>query len=324
MNAENSLCLPPGFHLQKDANGFLGLQAGSYGSFALKLPDSPPLKSQPLAKALGFSKRRRTALLKTALRGRAPLRTAAEAEAPTVFDVTAGWGKDACLIALLGFRVRAFEKTPAAALLLKEALARQPLPKISLQVISGDSLQELSRLQNVRPDIIYMDPFFGPKKSLSAKPVRILRALCRESRRREREERKLRAPLKRGGSAALAGAADAEILKEEANAGKTTCFNENSGHAEERRLLQKGKMRRSSSKKEAKSETEEERREREEMKRLFRFSLQCARQKVIVKRHRLQKPFSDGRLTASFKGRSICYDVFRPISRGRRVFKRSN
>ena len=304
MNAENSLFLPQNFRLQKNADGFLGLQAGSYGSFALKLPDSPPLKNQPLAKALGLSKRRRTESRRTTA-------AAVSAAETTVFDVTAGWGKDACLIALLGFRVRAFEKTAAAALLLKEALARQPLPKISLQVISGDSLQELSRLQE-KPDIIYMDPFFGPKKSLSAKPVRILRALCRESRRREREERKLRAPLKGGGSAALAGAADAEILKEEANAGKTTCFNENSGHAEERRLLQKGKMRRSSSKKEVKSETEEERREREEMKRLFRFSLQCARQKVIVKRHRLQKPFSDGRLTASFKGRSICYDVFRP------------
>ena len=122
MNAENSLFLPQNFRLQKNADGFLGLQAGSYGSFALKLPDSPPLKNQPLAKALGLSKRRRTESRRTTA-------AAVSAAETTVFDVTAGWGKDACLIALLGFRVRAFEKDGGGGPPFKRGACKTAAPK---------------------------------------------------------------------------------------------------------------------------------------------------------------------------------------------------
>ena len=44
---------------------------------------------------------------------------------------------------------------------------------------------------------------------------------------------------------------------------------------------------------------------------LFDLALKRAGQRVVVKRHRLEPPFKKNRL-CFFKGRSVCYDVFRP------------
>ena len=45
---------------------------------------------------------------------------------------------------------------------------------------------------------------------------------------------------------------------------------------------------------------------------LFKYSLRKAKKRVVIKRHRLDPPFKRKPL-CTFKSRSICYDVFRPI-----------
>ena len=51
--------------------------------------------------------------------------------------------------------------------------------------------------------------------------------------------------------------------------------------------------------------------ETKKQKELFELALRTAGKRVVVKRHRLQAPLQKKR-QCSFKGRSVCYDVFRP------------
>lgn len=50
-----------------------------------------------------------------------------------------------------------------------------------------------------------------------------------------------------------------------------------------------------------------------EFKELFQKCLQKAGKRLVVKRHRLQ-PSLKGPLLCSFRGRSVCYDVFSPLN----------
>ena len=45
---------------------------------------------------------------------------------------------------------------------------------------------------------------------------------------------------------------------------------------------------------------------------LFELALKKAKKRVVVKRHRLEHPLKGGHRLCSYKGRSVCYDVFRP------------
>ncbi len=115
---------------------------------------------------------------------RQPLARAFGKKARTIVDATAGYGQDALLLALMGFRVTAIERSPVIAALARDGLDRLALPggimlSERLQLVSGDSRVLLPALAP-RPDAIYLDPMFPPKRRKSAavkKEMRLLREL---------------------------------------------------------------------------------------------------------------------------------------------------
>jgi len=85
---------------------------------------------------------------------------------PVVVDATAGWGRDAFLLASLGCRVTMIERSPVVAALLEDGLRRaQADPEIGamvierLRLVSADAVDWLSHC-DMDPDVIYIDPMF--------------------------------------------------------------------------------------------------------------------------------------------------------------------
>lgn len=104
----------------------------------------------------------------------------------TVFDVTAGLGRDAFILASLGCRVFMFERSPVIAVLLEDGLRRgRNHPEIAaliddrLQLFVGDSLERLSLLKNMKPEVVCIDPMYPDigKSALAKKEMRLLRAV---------------------------------------------------------------------------------------------------------------------------------------------------
>jgi 16S rRNA (guanine1516-N2)-methyltransferase len=103
--------------------------------------------------------------------------------AETVADATAGLLGDAWLLALAGFRVTAFERSPLVARLARDGLARAARdPRVDaaalarLTFVEGDSAAVLGEQSF---DAVLVDPMFPPKRKSSAlarKDVRLLRA----------------------------------------------------------------------------------------------------------------------------------------------------
>lgn len=118
---------------------------------------------QPIAKAVGL-----------------PARKEAGLGPPTVIDATAGFGDDTWLLASLGCRVIAIERSPIMAALLRDGLRRaaqvQPDIAARIDLRLGDSAQLLAKLHP--PDVVYLDPMFPTgRKTLERKPMRVLRTL---------------------------------------------------------------------------------------------------------------------------------------------------
>jgi len=120
-------------------------------------------RGQPLAKAIGLKK----------------------GATPTIIDATAGFGRDAFVLANLGCQIILVERNPLIATLLEDALQRaSDNPEIS-EIISGMSLindnaiHYLSKLK-ARPDVIYMDPMYPSreKSALVKKDMRLLHKLA--------------------------------------------------------------------------------------------------------------------------------------------------
>ena len=110
---------------------------------------------------------------KTLSRGQ-PLVRAMGARTRSVFDVTAGLGQDALLLACLGYKVTAIERSPVIAALLRDGVARAHQNSQSrlalggrLTVITADARDVLPTIYP-RPDVVYMDPMFPPKRKRSA------------------------------------------------------------------------------------------------------------------------------------------------------------
>lgn len=135
---------------------------------------------QPLAKAVG-------------LRGQRDLPL-------TVLDATAGWGKDTWLLAALGCRVLAVERSPVVAALLHDARtragARRPEVVERIQIVTADARELLRQIMPMpgargsghraeargllRPDVVYLDPMFpgaAKRKTAEPKALRVLRRL---------------------------------------------------------------------------------------------------------------------------------------------------
>lgn len=92
----------------------------------------------------------------------------------TVVDVTTGWGQDSLAIFRMGFQVACIERSPVMAELLADGFSRLArldwMLRLKLEpprLIAGNAIEELTRLDN-RPDCIYLDPMFPPKRKKSA------------------------------------------------------------------------------------------------------------------------------------------------------------
>ncbi len=117
---------------------------------------------------------------------RQPLVRAFGKDVETIIDATAGWGRDAFMLASFGFRVTAIERSPIVAALLEDGIARARRdPAISrliddrLTITAGNSI-ELLQQQPAPPDAVYLDPMYPPKKKQSArsrKSIELLRML---------------------------------------------------------------------------------------------------------------------------------------------------
>jgi len=113
--------------------------------------------------------------------------------APTVLDATAGLGRDAFVLAHLGCRVVAWERSPEIFALVEDALQRAEADaeiaakldgRLTLQC--GDAIHELHRLSRLplaqRPDVVYLDPMHPDRKSAGTvrKEMRLFRELLGE------------------------------------------------------------------------------------------------------------------------------------------------
>jgi 16S rRNA (guanine1516-N2)-methyltransferase len=122
-------------------------------------------RGQPLAKAIGLKK----------------------GATPVVIDVTAGFGRDAFVLATLGCKVRMVERQPLIACLLEDALQRARintdiLPIIErMSLVKQDALHYLGTLNGTtQPEVIYMDPMYPTreKSALVKKDMRLLHQLA--------------------------------------------------------------------------------------------------------------------------------------------------
>lgn len=103
-------------------------------------------------------------------------------DAPSVIDATAGLGRDAFVLALLGCRVRMLERSPVLWALLRDAVSRASRDAEVCEVVArmtllrGDARDQLPALAGPG-DVVYVDPMF-PGERRSALVKREMR-LCR-------------------------------------------------------------------------------------------------------------------------------------------------
>ncbi|AHE67775.1 class I SAM-dependent methyltransferase [Legionella oakridgensis] len=99
------------------------------------------------------------------------VRACKPAKGMTIFDVTAGWGRDAAILASFGACVVMIERNPVMAALLADGLKRlnaQSPRALCLSLLSMDARQYLQTLAiEAYPDVIYMDPMH-PHRQKSA------------------------------------------------------------------------------------------------------------------------------------------------------------
>ncbi|MDF1758670.1 MAG: class I SAM-dependent methyltransferase [Legionellaceae bacterium] len=101
----------------------------------------------------------------------------------TIVDVTAGWGRDAALLASLGAEVLMLERNAIMASLLEDGLERldnDVLGDGSLNLLHVDAKSYLGNLEEDKyPDIIYIDPMHPAreKSALVKKDMQALQSL---------------------------------------------------------------------------------------------------------------------------------------------------
>lgn len=107
---------------------------------------------------------------------------------PNIVDATAGWGRDAFVLATLGCRVHMIERSELIAKLLEDGLRRAELDKKIGELIKdrlslsfGDSQEELFHTP-FEPEVIYLDPMFPHKEksALVKKEMQILQDIAEQ------------------------------------------------------------------------------------------------------------------------------------------------
>lgn len=106
---------------------------------------------------------------------------------PAVLDATAGLGRDAFLLACLGCRVMAVERSAVVLALVQDAVdraRRMPDPKLHtvldrLRLVHADAREWLTRMSpDEAPDVVYLDPMYPARKRASvasSKELTVLR-----------------------------------------------------------------------------------------------------------------------------------------------------
>lgn len=112
---------------------------------------------------------------------------------PTVWDATAGLGRDSFVLASLGLTVTAFEQHPAVACLLSDGIRRALLnpetqdtaARINLHF--GNAAEQMPALVKTqgKPDIVYLDPMYPERRKSAAvkKEMAYFPPACRRSAR---------------------------------------------------------------------------------------------------------------------------------------------
>lgn len=104
---------------------------------------------------------------------------------PHVLDATAGFGRDAFVLASLGCNVVLCERHPVIAVLLADGLARarQDLDvapiAAHMRLIEGDAIERMNSWEEEPPQVIHLDPMFPhrDKSALVKKEMRLFRPL---------------------------------------------------------------------------------------------------------------------------------------------------
>ena len=100
-----------------------------------------------------------------------------------IIDATAGWGRDAAVLASFGAEVLMLERHPIIAALLDDALLRRSeldQQKMRLSLYRGDAITYLQSLgPEEYPDVIYIDPMHPErqKSALVKKDMQVLQHL---------------------------------------------------------------------------------------------------------------------------------------------------
>ena len=112
----------------------------------------------------------------------------------TIVDATTGWGQDSLHIFRMGYELRCIERSPIMVELLIDGFRRLsevdwvknidiPIPEL----LAGNAIEVLADLDN-KPECIYIDPMFPPKRKKSAlakKSMTILRDLLGDDEDKE-------------------------------------------------------------------------------------------------------------------------------------------
>jgi 16S rRNA (guanine1516-N2)-methyltransferase len=122
---------------------------------------------QPLARAIGITSK----------------------DKPMILDATAGFGRDAWILAALGCQVQLLERSPIMAALLADGLqrasasdARAIAERLQLNCVDAIVYLHDPSCQEPRADVVYLDPMYphSTKSALPAKEMQLLRRLLGE------------------------------------------------------------------------------------------------------------------------------------------------
>ncbi len=165
---------PPGsLVLGLDEHGWFLQQTG---------PDAPgPIRVDFVGGAMGHRRR-------MGVGRRQPLARAVGMKSdhrPRIWDLTAGLGRDAFVLALLGCRVTMMERSAIVGTLLADGLHRastvaELAPVVQrLELYQADALEILQDTNSPAPEVIYLDPMYPErdKTALVKKEMRVLRAV---------------------------------------------------------------------------------------------------------------------------------------------------
>ncbi len=101
----------------------------------------------------------------------------------TIIDATTGWGQDSLHIFRMGYTLRCIERSPVMVALLDDAFKRleqqhwvKNRALKAPELIAGNAIEVLSKLAN-KPECIYIDPMFPPKRKKSALPKKSMMIL---------------------------------------------------------------------------------------------------------------------------------------------------